>query len=156
MWVWSAANGAVAKYRATPEYLADNGRSYQSKMKPTARVKAIENIVAYCARLAFSRGLTTAAAAQIGEEAARAARASFGVNGKDGKAAREQARLHAEAAIGTAQEKGLGNPPMADGALLTRQMWVAFCAQADVDCKHREMQDAIASALQEFAAEFGP
>ena len=154
MWVWDCAYKAVALYRASAEYSVDNNQPYQPGKKPTQRGKTIENIIASNARLAFSRGLTATASARIGTEAAWTARASFNVNNKDGKAARERARKYAEAAIKIAETAGPATPPMADGTLLMTSVWNTFCAQAHLDPAHLEMLDAMFSVLQDLEAEF--
>ena len=148
IWSCDAGNRAVEKYRTSTAYDSD-------LMVSKGRADNICGIIKNQARIASSKGLTIAAAAKIAEDAGQAARVSYASRPEDGLAARTQARKCAEVAIETAQEMGLTDVTMADGALLTSCVWNAFCVEAHLEAGHREMHDAMFSVLKELEAEFG-
>ena len=164
MWAWEGANRAMAQYYDSPEFVADNnGQPYDpaGKLKVTNRVDKIGSIIQEHARIAFSQGLTTAAAMQIGVRAGQAARASFAAQPLNGNAAKVRGDQQAEADIAAALATGVEPAgqlrlPMPDGALLRTGVWNDFVASAGpLDPGHVDIHDALCSCLSELTTEYG-
>lgn len=162
MWTWEAANRALAQYRSSLEFAADNdGQPYHLGCKVTSRVNRISSIIEGWARNAFAlHGLTTGAAIQIGTKAGQAARASYAVQPSNGTQAQAQAKQQAEMAITAALASGIEPSGhlrlrMAQGALLQTDVWNAFVALAGpLDAGHVEIHEALCSCLSELTAEY--
>ena len=150
MWTWEGANRAVAHYRKSAEFEADEKVS-------KGRPDKLAAIIAAHARSAFAQGLTTAAAMQIGLGAGNAARISYAAQPLNGPAAQAQAKLHAEKATTDAratgvEPTGLVRHPNAAVNLL-HDSWHLFVASAQcLDPAHLDMHDALASCLEELTA----